>query len=131
MRIRLWFLAVLVLSQALSSAVGYGREEGEREYEGYEWGGEGRVGGEDQFLLQDSKRVIQTDAGEMRVVMTFGGRMVDRPMHLGFITMEPQTLFIPQYLDSSLILFVRRGIKYQSFFYICLSALMIESRLLN
>ncbi|KAI4382335.1 hypothetical protein MLD38_008312 [Melastoma candidum] len=30
-------------------------------------------------------------------------------MHIGFITMEPQTLFIPQYVDSNLVLFVSRG----------------------
>ena len=30
-------------------------------------------------------------------------------MHIGFIAMEPKTLFVPQYLDSSITLFVRRG----------------------
>lgn len=30
-------------------------------------------------------------------------------MHIGFITMEPKTLFVPQYIDSNLILFVERG----------------------
>jgi hypothetical protein len=64
---------------------------------------------EDWFLLQDSKDVVKTDAGEMRVVRSLGGRIMDRPMHIGFITMEPKSLFIPQYLDSSLILFIRRG----------------------
>ncbi|KAF2300524.1 hypothetical protein GH714_013939 [Hevea brasiliensis] len=45
----------------------------------------------------------------MRVVRSFGWRMIERPMHIGFITMEPKTLFIPHYLDSSLIIFIRRG----------------------
>ncbi|KAL5831215.1 hypothetical protein ACOSQ4_016569 [Xanthoceras sorbifolium] len=55
-------------------------------------------------------QVVKTAAGEMRVVMTSGGgRVADRPMHIGFITMEPETLFVPQYIDSSLILFVNRG----------------------
>ncbi|KAK1587849.1 hypothetical protein Q3G72_017431 [Acer saccharum] len=62
------------------------------------------------FLLQRSKQIVRTEAGEMRVVRSVGGgRIVDRPMHIGFITMEPQTLYVPQYIDSSLILFVRRG----------------------
>jgi hypothetical protein len=74
------------------------REETEEEEETEDW-----------FLLQDSKDVMKTDAGEMRVVRSLGGRIVDRPMHIGFITMEPKSLFIPQYLDSSLILFIRRG----------------------
>ena len=74
------------------------REETEEEEETEDW-----------FLLQDSKDVVKTDAGEMRVVRSLGGRIVDRPMHIGFITMEPKSLFIPQYLDSSLILFIRRG----------------------
>ncbi|XP_065867695.1 vicilin-like seed storage protein At2g28490 [Euphorbia lathyris] len=64
---------------------------------------------EDRFLLQDSKHVIKTDAGDVRVVKTYGGKLIDRPMHIGFITMEPKSLFVPQYLDSSLILFIRRG----------------------
>ena len=65
------------------------------------------------FLLQRSKQIVRTEAGEMRVVRSVGGgRIVDRPMHIGFITMEPQTLYVPQYIDSSLILFVRRGTIY-------------------
>lgn len=64
---------------------------------------------EDWFLLQNSKQVMRTDAGEMRVVKSFASKNVQKPMHIGFITMEPKSLFIPQYLDSSLILFIRRG----------------------
>ncbi|PIM99239.1 hypothetical protein CDL12_28270 [Handroanthus impetiginosus] len=50
----------------------------------------------------------------MRVVRGLGSRLMMKnpvhiPMHIGFITMEPRSLFIPQYLDSSLILFIRRG----------------------
>ncbi|XP_075633019.1 vicilin-like seed storage protein At2g28490 [Castanea sativa] len=64
---------------------------------------------EEGFLLLDSKRVVKTDAGEMEVVRSFVGKIVDRPLHIGFITMEPKTLFIPQYLDSGLVIFIRRG----------------------
>ncbi|KAM1277138.1 hypothetical protein ACFX13_030279 [Malus domestica] len=72
-----------------------------------EWGGvESR---EDRFLLPEAKHVVKTAAGEMRVVMGALGRAVYKPMHIGFITMEPKSLFIPQYLDSNLILFVCRG----------------------
>lgn len=71
----------------------------------------GAWGGDDRFLLRDAKPVVKTDAGEMRVVKSLGGeRNLERHLHIGFITMEPQTLFIPQYLDSSLIIFIRRGI---------------------
>ncbi|KAK9998417.1 hypothetical protein SO802_018020 [Lithocarpus litseifolius] len=85
-----------------------GEEEGEEDWrrereKREEWSTEAR------FLLKDSKRVVKTDAGEMEVVRSFVGKIVDRPLHIGFITMEPKTLFIPQYLDSSLVIFIRRG----------------------
>ncbi|XP_050229215.1 vicilin-like seed storage protein At2g28490 [Mercurialis annua] len=70
---------------------------------------EGKKGGEDWFLLQDSKRVVKTDAGDVRVVKNFGGRLLEREMHIGFITMEPKSLFVPQYLDSNLIIFIQTG----------------------
>lgn len=72
----------------------------------------GRRGKGEMFLLKESKKVISTEAGEMRVVKGYGGRLVERPLHIGFLTLEPRSLFVPQYLDSSLILFVRRGILY-------------------
>ncbi|PKI52002.1 hypothetical protein CRG98_027654 [Punica granatum] len=115
MRTPLWLLLLVVAVLLLIPAESYGRrgrvEEEEEEEEEWRGGrrGYGRGEGEDLFLLQDSTRVVQTDAGEMRVVRTFGGRIIERPMHIGFITMEPKSLFIPQYLDSSLIIFVRRG----------------------
>lgn len=117
----LWLLllTVTVLALLLSPVACYRRrEEVEEEEEERTEGrrGYGRREGEDLFLLQDSRRVIQTDAGEMRVVRTFGGRIIEKPVHIGFITMEPKSLFIPQYLDSSLILFVRRGICLFPFF---------------
>ncbi|KAI3411368.1 uncharacterized protein J3R85_018086 [Psidium guajava] len=66
--------------------------------------------GEDMFLLRDWKRVVHTDAGEMRVLRSFRGqRSGERTTRIGLITMEPCSLFIPQYTDSSLILFVREG----------------------
>ncbi|XP_057525937.1 vicilin-like seed storage protein At2g28490 [Amaranthus tricolor] len=65
--------------------------------------------GKDVFLMKESEKVVRTEAGEMRLVRGHGGRMVERPLHIGFITMEPKTLFVPQYLDSSLIIFLRRG----------------------
>ncbi|TKY48497.1 Vicilin antimicrobial peptides 2-2 [Spatholobus suberectus] len=61
------------------------------------------------FLMLKSKRVAKTDAGEMRVLESYGGRISERRLHIGFITMEPRSLFIPQYLDSTLIIFVRSG----------------------
>nr|GEU42782.1 vicilin-like seed storage protein At2g28490 [Tanacetum cinerariifolium] len=62
-----------------------------------------------KFILSDTKRVVATDAGGMRVVKGVGGRFSQSPMHIGFITMEPNSMFIPQYLDSSLIIFVELG----------------------
>lgn len=121
---------VLVLSYAMSMAVSFAEDIDWREREGKkEWRrereerermrrrreeGREREWSEEEtddwFLLQESKPVMSTDAGEMRVVKSFRGMIADGPMHIGFITMEPKTLFIPQYLDSSLIIFIRRGI---------------------
>lgn len=87
-----------------------GQRGGDEEWsEGGDEGGTGRREGEEWLLLQDSKRVVRTDAGSMKVVRGSGGRFMRSPMHIGFITMEPQSMFIPQYLDATLILFVRRG----------------------
>ncbi|KAK3036837.1 hypothetical protein RJ639_031315 [Escallonia herrerae] len=101
-------LLVMVMSYAALFGMVGGSEDEERGGEG-ESGGR-RPTGEDWFLLQDSKHVVQTEAGFMKVVRGFGGRFVDdKPLHIGFISMEPNSLFIPQYLDSSLILFICRG----------------------
>ncbi|PSR86617.1 Vicilin-like seed storage protein [Actinidia chinensis var. chinensis] len=78
----------------------------EREEEG---GMRERGEGEDMFLLHEMRHVVKTDAGDMKVVKGFGGKVGDKPIEVGFITMEPKTLFIPQYLDSDLIIFIRRG----------------------
>lgn len=95
---------------------GEGRKDWRREREkSEEWSTE------EGFLLQDSKRVVKTDAGEMEVVRSFVGKIVDRPLHIGFITMEPKTLFIPQYLDSDLVIFIRRGITFLKFMSFSLS----------
>ncbi|KAK6936004.1 Cupin 1, partial [Dillenia turbinata] len=106
--------SLLLLSLLLSYVIaGLAAEEfdehkrgGEREEE--EEGYEER---EDMFLLQELKHVLKTEAGEMRIFKAppQGGKLVERPLHIGFLTMEPKTLLIPQYLDSSLIIFIRRG----------------------
>ncbi|XP_050370459.1 vicilin-like seed storage protein At2g28490 [Argentina anserina] len=104
----------LVLCYSLSKAVGYrdedwGRQREDPDQEQEEQEHEAMMGDEDWFLLQNSKQVVKTKAGEMRVVKSVRGRIVDKPMHIGFITMEPKSLFVPQYMDSSLILFVQSG----------------------
>ncbi|KAL5832968.1 hypothetical protein ACOSQ3_016642 [Xanthoceras sorbifolium] len=126
LQMRSYILSLLLLMLVLCHGVAMMRETvhmeegeegdwgGEREMEerGWEEEEEGEQGRQDEgsFLLQRSMQVVKTAAGEMRVVMTSGGgRVADRPMHIGFITMEPETLFVPQYIDSSLILFVNRG----------------------
>ncbi|CAK9143216.1 unnamed protein product [Ilex paraguariensis] len=108
---RALLLLVLVVCYALVATVGGYEDEGRRRRREREEGqGEGeKTEGEDFFLLQNSKRVVKTDAGDMRVVRGWGGRIMERRMQIGFITMEPRSLFIPQYLDCSLILFIRRG----------------------
>lgn len=96
-------LLLVVLAAAVAVTVAGGGVDVEDE-------GLWREGGSDWFLLKDSKHVVKTDAGEMKVVRGVRGKSITNPMHIGFITMEPRSLFIPQYLDSSLIIFLRAGI---------------------
>ncbi|CAA6669237.1 unnamed protein product [Spirodela intermedia] len=93
--------ALLMLLIAANPAAPAGNERREEEEE---FGG-----GRGLFLLEKSKQVVKTEAGEVKVVKGFGWKGGPSPMHLGFISMEPNSLYVPQYMDSSLILFVRRG----------------------
>ncbi|CAK9174415.1 unnamed protein product [Ilex paraguariensis] len=106
------FLLLLVVCYALVVSVGgYEEDEGRRGREQEEEEEEEKREGEDEssFLLQESKHVVKTEAGNMKVVRGWRGKVMDKRMHIGFIDMEPRSLFIPQYLDSSLILFIRIG----------------------
>ncbi|WOL14773.1 vicilin-like seed storage protein [Canna indica] len=97
-------LSLLLLVCALAATTGFGGDDEVNEKS------------TSPFMLEKSEQVVKTEAGEVRVVRGFGpASMLERgafsisSMHIGFILMEPKTLFIPQYLDSSLILFVHRG----------------------
>ncbi|XP_055831639.1 vicilin-like seed storage protein At2g28490 [Solanum dulcamara] len=104
---RTLLLLVLVLfSELVATVCGY-------EYEGRqkERKSEQRTQGEKWFLLRQLHNVVKTDAGSMRMVKGGyrAGSFLHSPMHIGFISMEPNSLFIPQYLDSDLVLFVHHG----------------------
>ncbi|PHU15877.1 hypothetical protein BC332_17082 [Capsicum chinense] len=96
---RTLLLLVLVLFLTLvASVVGYeyeGRREREEEEES-----EQRTQGENWFLLRQLHDVVKTDAGSMRMVKGGyrRGTFLHSPMHVGFISMEHNSLFIPQYL---------------------------------
>ncbi|KAL5711357.1 hypothetical protein ACHQM5_021821 [Ranunculus cassubicifolius] len=110
MKLSLCFLCLFISLLYVSNVVngydderGYGYGEGEDQ-------GEGGKGQGDIFVLPKAKEVMRGEAGEFSVVRGFAQRGgIQSPMHIGFINMEPKSLFLPQYLDSSLILFVRRG----------------------
>lgn len=119
-KISLLLRVLLVVCFALVATVGcyyYNQDEvaqpagggGGRGGEEEEGGGGEVFGGDSGFLLQESLHVVKTDAGNMRVLSSGGLGFWRSRMLMGLITMEPNSLFIPQYLDSSLILFVRRG----------------------
>ncbi|KAM7527896.1 hypothetical protein LguiB_031306 [Lonicera macranthoides] len=101
-----FLVLILVVSFGVFVRGTYDEGGDEREEEGRR-----EKGGDDWFVLKDGKQVVKTEAGEVKVVKGYyGDKLInDRPMHIGFITMEPRSLFIPQYLDSTLILFIRRG----------------------
>lgn len=84
-------------------------------HEDEEWEGH-RGGHRHWFLLKRSKLLVKTEAGELRVVRGVGSKIVHRPINVGYLTLEPNSLFLPQYLDSTLILFVQTGIYLFYFF---------------
>ncbi|MCD7454187.1 hypothetical protein HAX54_023901, partial [Datura stramonium] len=111
---RTLLLLVLVLFSALVASVGGYEYEGRRresEEEEEEEESEQKTQGEKWFLLRRLHDVVKTDAGSMRLVKGGyrRGSFLHSPMHIGFISMEPNSLFIPQYLDSDLVLFVHHG----------------------
>lgn len=78
-------------------------------------------------MLDRGEKVVESEGGHVRVVRgrpwppaavpdpwqrgwsAASGCCREGLMHIGFITMEPKTLFVPQYVDSNLILFVQLG----------------------
>lgn len=113
-------LLLLLLSRCSAAAPRHGAEgwweEGEGEWRPAEEEEQGKQGkGRGLFVLDRLEKVVESEGGQVRVVRgqpwppaaAFACR--DGLMHIGFITMEPKTLFVPQYLDSSITLFVQRG----------------------
>ncbi|XP_038980830.1 vicilin-like seed storage protein At2g28490 [Phoenix dactylifera] len=96
-----WSLMAVMAYQGRSGMEGRGKRDEEE--------APGSPEGRGLFILSRSKKVLKTDSGEVRLVMGYRYRGNPSPMHIGFITMEPNTLYIPQYIDASLILFVRTG----------------------
>ena len=106
-------LLLLLLSQCSAAAPRHGAEgwweEGEGEWRPAEEEDKGK--GRGLFVLDRLEKVVESEGGQVRVVRGQPSAFACREglMHIGFITMEPKTLFVPQYLDSSITLFVHRG----------------------
>ncbi|CAL4922523.1 unnamed protein product [Urochloa decumbens] len=115
----LLFLLLLLLASGCVAAAAprhdhreWGWEEGEGEWRPEKEKGEGE--GRGMFVLDRLEKVVESEGGQVRVVRgqpwpPSAWACREGLMHIGFITMEPKTLFVPQYLDSSITLFVRRG----------------------
>jgi hypothetical protein len=93
---------LLVVSQCSATAVRHGEKRARWE----EGEGEADKG---MFVLDRLEKVVESDGGQVQVVRGQPGSFREGLMHIGFINMEPKTLFVPQYLDSALTLFVQRG----------------------
>jgi hypothetical protein len=110
-------ILLLLLSRCSAAAPRHGKcswEEGEGEWRPAEEEEKGKGKERGLFVLDRLEKVVESEGGQVRVVRgqpwppaAFACR--EGLMHIGFITMEPKTLFVPQYLDSSITLFVHRG----------------------
>lgn len=120
MALPLLVLLLLLLSRCSAAAAAprhgegrWGEGEGEWRPAVEEEKGKGKEG-RGLFVLDRLEKVVESEGGQVHVVRgqpwppaAFACR--EGLMHIGFITMEPKTLFVPQYLDSSITLFVHRG----------------------
>ncbi|KAJ4764293.1 Vicilin-like antimicrobial peptides 2-2 [Rhynchospora pubera] len=110
-----FLLLFMLVSSCAFTGVLSDHERRERKGE-EEWEEKGSKRG--LFILDKWEKVVESEGGEVRVVRGFGSPMDhgsgfdglrEGLLHIGLILMEPKTLFVPQYLDAGLILFVRRG----------------------
>ncbi|KAK3151553.1 hypothetical protein QOZ80_3AG0247380 [Eleusine coracana subsp. coracana] len=103
----LLFLLTLTRCSAAWWEEGKGEWRPEEEEGGKGGGKQGRM-----FVLDRLEKVVDSEGGKVRVVRGQPwppGSFREGLMHIGFIDMEPKTLFVPQYIDSALTLFVQRG----------------------
>ncbi|OAY70437.1 13S globulin basic chain [Ananas comosus] len=105
----LMVLLLLLASLCFVGVKGYVEELQDEEVVKERGGDEGEGGRRGLFMLGKAKKVVKTAGGEVRVVSGLRWKGEPNPMHIGFISMEPNTLFIPQYIDSDLVLFVKSG----------------------
>ncbi|GLJ06060.1 hypothetical protein SUGI_0031110 [Cryptomeria japonica] len=72
---------------------------------------------ESMFLLDKSKKLIKTEAGEVRILQRGykeekeqeRGGIRRGHLEIGFITMEPKSFFLPHFFNSDMVFFVERG----------------------
>uniref|UniRef100_A0A0E0KDF3 Cupin type-1 domain-containing protein n=1 Tax=Oryza punctata TaxID=4537 RepID=A0A0E0KDF3_ORYPU len=111
-------MLLLLLSRCSAAAARHGgkgwdweeEREGEWRPEEEEEGGKGGGGVDPGPKPRPAERgLFVLDRGEKRGWSAASGCCREGLMHIGFITMEPKTLFVPQYVDSNLILFVELG----------------------
>lgn len=108
----LMVLLLLLASLCFVGVKGYVEELQDEEVVKERGGDEGEGGRRGLFMLGKAKKVVKTAGGEVRVVSGLRWKGEPNPMHIGFISMEPNTLFIPQYIDSDLVLFVKSGTQF-------------------
>ncbi|CAH9072436.1 unnamed protein product [Cuscuta epithymum] len=108
-------LVLLLVAYNCATAAGGGRR-GHLQFEAEAADSEGKDEQQQKklFMLQEEKEVVRTEAGVIKVVSGGSDRLMKslqkQPLiDIGFITMEPKSLLLPHYLDSTLVLFVRLG----------------------
>nr|CAA91187.1 vicilin [Matteuccia struthiopteris] len=66
---------------------------------------------QESFVLEKPIKVIKTEAGELRMLPQAGinSELVRQRLGLGFLSLEPKALLIPQYIDADCLFLVHEG----------------------
>ncbi|KAJ7536028.1 hypothetical protein O6H91_12G054300 [Diphasiastrum complanatum] len=64
----------------------------------------------DSFVLNEPLRIVKTEAGKVEVISGDEEDLLrDENIGLNFVTIEPQALLLPQYIDASCVVYVQQG----------------------
>lgn len=96
--------------QVMGYIDGGGQEEEEEEHEHHRKHDE-ETQRQESFVLEKPIKIIKTDAGELSILPQAGinSELVRKRIGLGFLSLEPKALLLPQYIDADCLFLVHKG----------------------